>query len=107
MPVDLAALLALQNAWRAYGVPVVGDRYLESDCLWLYLKCGRCDTYDEIPLSLLEREDGVRLFLKRLRALLAELKSKGCEDLARLLGKDPPEVVALTKLELLAGDPPR
>ena len=110
---DLAAILALRNArfraWRAYGVPVAGGWHPKAEpaiaLALLGLSCLRCNrTTTEyapcFPMDLRIREEMERRCVRALAGM-------GCPHLAPLLGDDPPEVVALTKLELLAGDPPR
>jgi hypothetical protein len=115
MTADLAALIALRNArfraWRAYGVPVAEawrapkDR---SDRLWLVtISCSLCgargDDFGHVAgLKAGEYDAGHRPDVLERNCI----RAKSCVHLAPLLGEDPPEVVALTKLELLAGDPP-
>jgi hypothetical protein len=118
MPADLAALLAQRNArlraWRACGVPVEGgwrpgDPQRDFARPRLTLRCGSCGGE---PLT---RGMGSRMPLATVlanlndheRASVEEWLGRGCPHLAPLLGEDPPEVQALTTLELLAGDPPR
>jgi hypothetical protein len=110
MSVDLAALLDQRNArfraWRLFGVPVQGGWVLwrQEDEAELTLRCLSCR-------ALLRG----RHFAEPLRALApaAVLQAErgellaACHHLAPLAGEDPAEVVALTALELLAGDPPR
>jgi hypothetical protein len=114
MPADLADEIALRNArfraWREYGVPVAEgwgsdpDRGEEGGYS-VFLYCRECDLYGH---DFLARGDIDAARLQGAeRNAVEEARRMGCRHLDPLLGEDPPEVVALTKLELLAGDPPR
>jgi hypothetical protein len=117
MPADLATLLAQRNArfraWRTYGVPIAPGEvlvYRNYDGTRLLLDAELSCTACNLPsaghrdLRGAPREE----LAAADRAAVEELvMDNGCSHLAPLLGEDPPEVVELTKLELLAGDPPR
>jgi hypothetical protein len=123
---DLAAELALRNArfraWRAYGVPVAGGwepcyltkvdlgtmRSLGSEFIGVELRlcCGACGYSRKWNLGRTELEAPCGIRAAVLGREWVSLHAS-CVHLAPLLEPDPPAVVALTKLELLAGDPPR
>jgi hypothetical protein len=98
------------RAWRAYGVPVEGGWDVWLGTPRLQLRCAACDmianglasmragAYGERQLINLERK-----FVKRLINGAKGYSGPLCPHLAPLLGADPPEVVAILELELLAG----
>lgn len=104
---DLAAELAYRNArlraWKAHGVPVEGgwgEISFKSDGKVYALLILRCETCLAIAR-------GAATEVRYLEVTAARVVGEiACSHLAPLIGADPPEVVALTKLELLAGDPP-
>lgn len=126
---DLAAELALRNArlraWKAHGVPVLGGWlpcpvsgfaggfYLRLSCL----ACVPVEAFAHAPApgtpkaeELLASFHGWRYgWAYVFGDFEAELARRLCSHLAplRVWNADPPEVIALIKLELLAGDPPR
>jgi hypothetical protein len=109
---ELARRNARLRAWREYGVPVAGgwiicEREKRGRNHWIDLKifCRTCD----------QRGAGYSINLEGLAwpelsaAIVAAERYEilqVCTHLAPLLGAEPPEVVELTHLELLAGDPP-
>jgi hypothetical protein len=96
---DVAALLAYRNArlraWRAHGVPVEGGWWGGS----IKVRCTVCGADGEG--GVVSGDIGAAARCEHLAIATC------CEHLAPLLGEDPPEIVDLTRLELLAGDPPR
>jgi hypothetical protein len=112
---DLAVGLAYRNArlraWRAYGVPIEGGwrsaprrRVVVASA---ELRCAVCGERDDTFLTRNEEPAKYLVMLARseadsLRWIVAERR---CSHLAPLLGEDPPEIIGLTQLELLAGDP--
>jgi hypothetical protein len=126
MSPDLNTLLVLRNArlraWHTYGVPIAGGWAVEPDGeprLWL--RCTTCgwEALGIISLGklsgglsrgeVLETEEAgvLRRGAVRVGGILRVAERSPCEHLAPLLFTDPPEVRALTRLELLAGEPPR
>jgi hypothetical protein len=127
---SLEAELAYRNArlraWRVYGVPLDGAWALKAsgerpwadgpftiagvECIWLYLYCDFCGQVPSgcgqlvTPDWLAEQPDGTLARLEK--GLTNNAVARGCTHLTPLLSEDPPEVLELTKLELLAGDPP-
>jgi hypothetical protein len=110
MSVDFAALLDQRNArfraWRLFGVPVRGGWTLSREEgeaeLRLYCLACRAQLGGRHFADLLQALAPASLLHAEREELLV-----ACRHLAPLAGDDPPEVVALTALELLAGDPPR
>jgi hypothetical protein len=106
--VALAQRNARLRAWREHGAPVAGgwrrDRAGRGR-LSLSLRCGACRL--EVDLDLWESvytHQPAALLRVEARALAHLEGVYRCRHLSALLREDPPEVVALTKLELLAGD---
>lgn len=96
------------RAWKAYGIPVEGGWVMRGSGYGsgsqLTLTCGVCGVRCE-RFSYTSAQEG--LVYAEWSALLAP--SRGihlarCEHLQRLLdrGPDPPEVIALTELEMLS-----
>jgi hypothetical protein len=105
---DLALELLRRNArlraWRATGLSFEGGWSLEENgVVWLELCCGQCEGFDQIGCLPSERDDGARLLGEILNSLSKQL----CPHLLPLRGEDPPEVLAILELELVAGDSPR
>jgi hypothetical protein len=95
------------RAWRAQGVPVEGGWNLTGRALNLH--CAVCQAGESFVVHRL-------LIWNRLPERLAEVlvwaeqeatgrltHKTGCNHLTSLLGEDPPEILALIELELLAG----
>ena len=109
-PRDYVAVFALRNArlraWQAHGLPMSGQwRFWRmrsgrpvGTLALACLQCGKSDSGDHFYMADLARFE---------RLLIGNLNRQACGHLNALLGEEPPEVVALTRLELLAGDPPR
>jgi hypothetical protein len=97
MPAALALQLAYRNArlraWRALGVPVRGG-WLHWEGGWAFL--AGCDCGVLLLPQLLEAGDSP--------AALEQKAGAPCDHLAPLLGEEPPALLGLTRLELLAGD---
>jgi hypothetical protein len=113
--VDPAALIAHRNArfraWRAYGVPVEGEWRLVTGRPYfgvLDLGCAVClsDARNYAPAGGAPgRAELIARLVNAERELFA-FRQLLCSHLTPLLGADPPEVQEITRLELLAGDPP-
>jgi ribosomal protein L34E len=89
------------RAWRGAGVPVEGHWERRSPgAFTLFLGCAACgqraSRVERIRPLLLKR-------LPRVEAAAVESLRRRCSHLAPILGADPPEVLAITELELLAG----
>jgi hypothetical protein len=133
---DLAASIAQRNArfraWRAHGMPLLGRWFYkaagvaywadpltgsthaieEPECAMLRLACV-CRANPDPPCMQLVTADwpdeprDTRAVLAMIEGDLVKKYIASCYHLFPLFGRDPPEVVATTKLELLAGEPPR
>jgi hypothetical protein len=115
MSADTDLFLAQRNArlraWQAHGVPVEGGWRLASSRPRAYghlvIGCAVCGIERSGTYSLheIQPESYYHREIKEVRALSEGWRA--CSHLTPLLDEDPPEVVALTRLELLAGEPPR
>jgi hypothetical protein len=112
---DPAALIAYRNArlraWRAYGVPVEGEwRFVAGRPYFgvLDLGCAVClsDARNYASAAGAKSRAEIAARLANAERELFAFRQLLCAHLTPLLGADPPEVLELTKLELLAGDPP-
>jgi hypothetical protein len=99
------------RAWRAYGLPAAGHwRLAESGLVVGSLRCHACQeqvsyAYDPSQWGDAEGVDWQNLLAEGERTLVSKLsRYKGCWHLRPLLTADPPEVRAITELELLSGD---
>jgi hypothetical protein len=114
LQLELLRRNARLRAWRAVGVPVEGGwvhgagvyRYAgEHPLVLLTLRCGSCGQYSaraaKAPTPFYAMPEALR------RCESYHLQGYACPHLAPLLGDDPPEVLAILELELLAGDSPR
>jgi hypothetical protein len=111
LQLELLRRNARLRAWRAVGVPIEGGWALRgrSSFSWGHLRlrcsaCGRSDN-DGAAGSAGMVAHAERLAIRQM--LTPDLPNPCPGHLAPLLGEDPPEVLAILELELLAGEGPR
>lgn len=101
MHLEAAYRNARLRAWCVYGVPVYGGWEPFGEVTWLFaIGCSDCGRL------LAQQLFTPGHYANGKSPAEIERNVAYCDHLAPLLGEDPPEVVALNKLELLAGDPP-
>jgi hypothetical protein len=108
--IDLHLEISRRNArlraWRANGVPVEGGWALQGGAARLTLRCGACGITTG-PSSHGKSctpppPPGASSLARRERFELRHLEAIGCSHLSPLAGSDPPAVIAVYELELLA-----
>jgi hypothetical protein len=106
---ELARVLLWRNArlraWAAVGLPVEGRwRHEGPGYVRFFFRCLACTQLLPFLRGFFLGHWGASSFESAEQDAAEHVLSRGCPHLSRLLGGDPPEVLEILPLELLAGD---
>jgi hypothetical protein len=101
---EIARRNARLRAWRAHGVPIEGCWERVGHSVRVRLRCQACGLEGQ-PSEPLSSKAEPHRWRTAEDWQVRDITDKGCRHLAShlLVATDPPEVITITELELLAG----